>query len=210
MPSLPSDVPTIADEGAGRCLLFELPPELQLIIYDFMIPENELYLVNFPCNSSYRNRLELMERDEKAWKSGANRPPMQPAITRTCRFIRDQTLSMFYRRNVFRARYCDLFNEQPLAEVVPWLRAIGPENREMLRHLYFYDRNKTQDENYSKTLDKLKGCEIFTEMEGTIETVSNSDHCAHRVTFGKHAGKAPDVSLVQRLGKTGLRMEDET
>jgi hypothetical protein len=150
-----------------------------------------------------------MKEDEDAWKSRAKRPPMQPAITRTCRFIREETLPLFYRRNVFRARYCDLFGDKPLAEVVPWLKNIGPRNRETLRHFYFYDRNESQDDNYSKTLEELKGCEIFTEMGGTIETVSNSEYCAHRVTFGKQAGKAPDVPLVQRLGKRGLRMEGE-
>lgn len=175
-----------------------------------MVPENELYLVNFPCNSSYRGRYELMKEDEDAWKSRVKRGPMQPAITRTCRLIRDETLPLFYRRNVFRARYCDLFGENPLAEVIPWLKIIGPKNREMLMHFYFYDRNKRQDDNYSQTLEELKGCEIFTEMDGAIETVSTSEYCAHRVTFGKHAGHAPDVPLVQRLGKRGLRMEDET
>jgi hypothetical protein len=191
----------------GRCRLLELPVELQLSIYELAVPERELFLLNFPCNSSYRASYAVECEDRKAWESGAKHPPKQPAITQTCRFIRNETLAMFYKRNVFRACYCQ--TKEMLPPVVQWLTTIGPRNREMLKHLYFYDRNERQDINFPRALQMLKDSEIFSEMGGTMESVCTIHFCAHWVTFGTHARKAGEVALAQQLGAKILRMEGE-
>ena len=192
-----------------RCYLLELPLELQLLIYRLAVTAQDVLVLNVPCNSSYRGRHKQMRVDEKAWEQRKVRPPPQPAITKTCRSIRTETLPLFYSLNVFRARYCDLFGTKPLPDVVQWLQQIGLENRETLKQLYFYDRNETQDANYPEQLLKLKTSVIFTEMNGTSECVSDANGCAHRVTFGDAAKQAGQGAMVQKLAPKALRLKGE-
>lgn len=180
------------DPISKRCRLLELPVELQLQIWGLVIFEDKPLLLNMSCNSSYRERYEIMYEHGAAWASGEMHPPLQPAITQTCRAIRTEALPMFYRDNVFRACYCDTQNMLP--PVVGWLNQIGPENRESLKHFYFYDRNHRQDYYNPKVLEELRKCAVFTEMHGSIENKSGKDCCCHLVTFGES----------RRNGKDGL------
>ena len=191
----------------SRCRLLELPVELQLSIYELAVPKSELFLLNCPCNSSYRASYPAEREDRKAWESGAKHPPKQPAITQTCHFIRDETLAMFYERNIFRACYCH--TKEMLPPVVQWLATIGSRNREMLKHLYFYDRNERQDSNSPHALRLLEDSEIFTAMGGTMESIHTDQFCAHWVTFGTNVRKQGGVALARQLGTKVLRMEGE-
>ena len=204
----------------SKSLLLDLPPELQLIIYEMVVTQHEIFLLNQPCNSSYRKPQkkgqryfehydEKLKEDEEAWKSGARQPPKQPAITKVSRAIRADTLPLFYGVNIFRARYCDLFDPKPLPDVVKWLRTIGPENRRSLRNFYFYDRSDVQDGDYPEQLERLKTSEIFTEMEGSIEDLSDGDQCAHLLKFGVNPRRDKEVPLAKRLGTKVLKLEGE-
>ena len=205
--SLSTDTPAAGIVQGGRCRLLELPVELQLSIYELAVPNNELFLLNYPGNSFYRRRFAVLCEDQKAWKSGAKCPPKQPAITQTCRFIRNETLPMFYERNIFRACYCQM--DEMLTPVVRWLTKIGPRNREMLKHLYFYDRNERQDIRFPRVLQKLKDSEVCTMMGGTMESIYTADFCAHWVTCGPNARKPGGVALAWQLGARVLGMEGE-
>ena len=118
----------MADVSAGerirshRCHLLELPIELQLVIYEYVIIEAGPLLLNLSCNSSYRGRYELAREDKIAWRSGKKRPPLQPALSQTCRTIRAETLPMFYGSHVFRSCYCQGYQ---VPKAVKWLSMIG-------------------------------------------------------------------------------------
>ena len=147
-----------------RCRLLALPVDLQLVIYELAVVQYEPLLLNCACNSSYSHRRMQMREDEEAWDGGKSHPPLQPALSQTCRNIRDLTLPLFYSENVFRASYCQPVNRPPmLPSPIKWLRLIGKENREMLRHLYFYDRNPSQDHFKPGRLEVLKECKVVEE-----------------------------------------------
>lgn len=211
---MPTDIAT-AESGSisneDRCRLLELAVELQLAIYELVLIENEPLLLNCPCNSSYRGRYEQLRQVTEAWKAGEIQPPLQPALLRTCRFIRGLALPLFYSENVFRACYCH--PREMLPAPIKWLRLIGRQNREMLRHLYFYDRNEGQDRRSPFTLEnflKAEGaCEIFTEMEGKVETLSTANCCAHLVKFGSWQRKDGEVPFALQDGARRLRMSGE-
>ncbi|KAF2193031.1 hypothetical protein K469DRAFT_508013, partial [Zopfia rhizophila CBS 207.26] len=171
--------------------LLRLPLELQLSIYELVIIQDGPLLLNCPCNSSYRGRYKQMQQDEEAWVMGEEHPPLQPALSRTCRLTRRVTLPIFYKENIFRASYCYQGGILP----IKWLHMIGKENREMLRHLYFYDRNQDHDQNNPRDLKAVKACEIFTEMGGRLETFSNQHGCAHLVTFGNYKRREGETPI---------------
>lgn len=206
---------TVEDATSNKCLLLDLPPELQLIIYEMVVQQDDIFLINQPCNSSYRKPKgrghynDKLKEDEKAWKDGTKKPPTQPEITKVCRFIRSETLPLFYGVNIFRARYCDLFDPKPLPSLIPWLKAMGPENRRSLRNFYFYDRNSRQDKDFPDQLERLKASEIFTEMEGVLEDLSDKDQCAHLLKFGVNARRDKELPLAKRLGTDVLKLEGE-
>lgn len=189
-----------------RCHILELPIELQLAIYELAVIEHHPLLLNFPCNSSYRSRYDLMNTDRADWKAGTKYPPMQPALTQTCHSIRDATLPIFYGSNVFRACYC---SKEMLAKPSDWLYMIGQRNREMLRHFYFYDRNESQDRRAPRALERLESCKIFAEMNGKMASLSGENCCAHLVTFGGWQRKEGDVPFALEPGVKRLRMEGE-
>ncbi|KAK4495699.1 hypothetical protein PRZ48_012967 [Zasmidium cellare] len=191
------------------CLLFTIPVELQLSICELVVIEHQPLLLNCPCNSSFRDRgrQNELEETEKAWKAGTMHPPMQPAITQTCRTLRELALPIFYKETVFRACYCR--RNRNIDAPIKWLRMIGPSNRELLRHLYFYDRNERQDKRTARDLNLLRESEIFTELHGKLETLS-SKHCtAHLVTFGQWTRKEGEVPLASEQDVPRLRMLGE-
>lgn len=189
------------------CLLFSIPVELQLSIYELVVIEDQPLLLNCPCNSSYRSRHEQLRKDEKAWEDGTAHPPLQPAITQTCREIRDLALPIFYKENVFRACYC--LRNRTVEKPIKWLQMIGPENRELLRHFYLYDRRQNYDRYTPRDLEKVRESEIFSEMGGGIETLTSEYCCAHLVTFGEWSRKEGEVPLACEAGVPRLRMLGE-
>ena len=189
------------------CYLLKLPTELQLNIYELAVVEDKPLLVNCPCNSTYRERRSVGYVEEAKWEKGEVRPPQQPALTRTCRFIRANALPIFYKQNIFRASYCHP-SIPVLNGPIRWLRMIGPQNRELLRHFYFYDRNDRQD-LLSRPLQNLKDCEVFTKLGGKMETLSSVYCCAHLVTFGEHERRAREVPVASEPGVPRLRIEGE-
>lgn len=205
--------PTDTEDTAKNplCYLLKLPTELQLDIYELVVIEDRPLLINCPCNSSYSygRGYKAQREDEEKWTKGELKPPQQPALSRTCRFIRQLTLPIFYQENVFRASYCEaLVSDKGLLEPIQWLRMIGPTNREMLRHFYFYDRNPSQDWK-ERPLKELKECEIFTEMGGNIEKLSSRYCCAHLVTFGRHERKAGEIPLASVPEVPRLKIDGE-
>lgn len=190
-----------------KCLLFTIPVELQLSICELVVLEDQPLLLNCPCNSSYRKRDDVLKQDEKAWDSGAAHPPMQPAVAQTCQGLRELALPIFYKENVFRACYCTRF--RTIEGPVKWLRMIGPGNRNLLRHLYFYDRNPRYDIWRAKDLQKLRESDVFSEMDGKIENLSSKDCCAHLVTFGEWARKEGELPYASEEGVPRLRMLGE-
>lgn len=209
MSSESTKIQSASCRSAERCRLLELPLELQLVIYELVVVKPGPLLLNWPCNSSYQGkcRYKLEREEQEAWKAGEKCPPLQPALSRTCRFIRAETLPIFYGENLFRACYCH--PDAMLSYPTGWLRIIGRRNRETLRHLYFYDRNQGQDRRSKGPLEKLKTCEIFTAMEGKMETLSGDNCCAHLVTFGDWERRDGDVPLGFQRGGLALRMEGE-
>jgi hypothetical protein len=202
-----SSTPDTAGPNSEPCYLLRIATELQLAIYELVVIQDEPLLLNLPCNSSYRMRWQEMAVDEAAWERGDKHPPLQPALSRTCRAIRHATLPIFYQHNVFRASYC--YQQKMLPVPIKWLRIIGPANREMLRHLYFYDRNEDQDGNRCGDLEAVKACEIFGDMGGRMEMLSNAHCCAHLVVFGNHVRRAREVPLAAQPGAKRLRLTGE-
>ena len=194
---------------AGRCRLLELPVELQLQIYALVVYDSKPIMLNMPCNSSFRNRYRVMDIEEKAWASGQRHPPLQPAIARTCKAIRFEALRLFYGENVFRACYCS--PKKMLPPVITWLKMIGPENREMLRNFYLYDRNQSQDtaEYVSEALTEVKKCEIVTDMRGRLEAMSGKDCCCHLVAFGNWRRMEGQIPVGREPGVPRLKLDGE-
>jgi hypothetical protein len=189
------------------CYLLNLPLELQLYIYELTIIQDEPFLLNCPCNSSYRGRYQQLHQDVQAWERREIHPPLQPAITRTNRSIRRAALPIFYQKNIFRASYC--YQTRMLSAPIKWLSMIGRENREMLRHLYFYDRNQRHDGNRPEDLEAVRNCEIFTQMGGQLETMSNQAYCAHLVLFGDYKWRESTASIVRQQDATRLKVNGE-
>jgi hypothetical protein len=196
------------------CYLLKLPTELQLEIYELVVIEDQPLLINCPCESSYYGGYKESREAEESWKNGETRPAQQPALAQTCRFIRQTVLPIFYKENVFRASYCERQIQNTdisinLDEPIQWLRMIGEENREMLRHFYFYDRNPSQDARTQIPLQQLKDCEIFTEMGGKMETLSSGYRCAHLVTFGEQERKPGEIPIASVPYVPRMRMKGE-
>ncbi|PVI00029.1 hypothetical protein DM02DRAFT_728832 [Periconia macrospinosa] len=192
----------------SRCYLLKLPTEIQLQIYELALVKERPLLLNYPCNSSYRGRPQARIDDEQKWRDGEIQAPEQPALTLTCHFLRETTLPIFYGKNVFRAAYC-YTDSNRVRSPIAWLRRIGPRNREMLRHFYFYDLNHTQDITHPQTLQRLKDSEVFRELGGRMETLSSEYCSAHLVTFGEQKGKAKGTPAASEPGVPRLRMEEE-
>jgi hypothetical protein len=136
---------------APRCRLLELPVEIQLVIYEYAVTEDEPLLVNMPCDSSYRGRYNLESDDKHAWSLGEKHPPLQPSLTKTCRFIRTEALPFFYGCNIFRMSYCDSSEKVKIA--IRWLTMIGEHNRAWLQQFYLYDRNENNREPLAVRFD---------------------------------------------------------
>ncbi|KAK3724911.1 hypothetical protein LTR37_000959 [Vermiconidia calcicola] len=104
--------------------LLKLPPELRNRIYEFAVPSPNVVNLE-PWTFCWMPR-------------GSGTPPIdqtlvaQPALSKTCRQIRAEALTIFYTSTVFLMD--DYLDNR--AAIEPWLVAIGGENRARLRQVY--------------------------------------------------------------------------
>lgn len=162
--------------------LLQLPVELQLAIFEYVVIEDEPLLLNCGCDSSYRGDVDAWNEDQALWDKGEKHPPFQPGLTATCTTVRAITLPMFYGRNAFRAHYCW---EADFDMAVKWLKLISPVNRRLLRDLCLWDKNPFFDEWRPDNLKKATRSEVFRGLGGEMETLQGKGYCCHHVTFGK-------------------------
>ncbi|KAH9837466.1 hypothetical protein Tdes44962_MAKER01822 [Teratosphaeria destructans] len=168
----------MACDSPEHSRLLALPAELQLSIYELAVVEVQPLLLNCPCDSSYHGHREQYDRDYEAWESGEKQPPQQPGLARTSRYLRDIVLPIFYKHNVFVARYCTgTQRELPFR----WLAAVGPVNRQLLTHLYLRDDNPAYD-SFMPHADKAKR-RLARSFNSQTQTLDHEGHCCHRVTF---------------------------
>lgn len=151
------------------------------MIFEYAVTFDEILLANCLCDSSYGGFTDVYHEDKRLWEDGVRRPPEQPALTRTCRRIRYDTIPMFYKFNTFQAGYCHVTDTKI---VYQWLVAIGPENRTLMRCFRFFDENPDHDD-YNNHVDRkrvLRG-PVGREMCGTVISTYADDGCSHRVAF---------------------------
>lgn len=114
----------------------DLPAELRILIFEYVLaPASDTVI---------RIRRHQSRSDE----------PCQPAITRTCRQLRQDSLPVFYALSNFKIV---ILYALPPNFTVPknWLRAIGAENAKHITRLDIdYRRSKRQSPTL--TFDKLK------------------------------------------------------
>ena len=98
----------------GDNLFFKLPPELRNRIYEFALLQ----------------RTPIVIICQQACGQHSRRHAMQPALSRTCRLLRKETLPIFYGQHTFLIAF---YPHAPAAEA--WLSAIGLENLGLLRNV---------------------------------------------------------------------------
>lgn len=160
--------------------LLSLPPELQLLIWEFSVIESEPLHLNCPCDSSFGGWTEEYYEDQARWEAGEKEPPWQPSLTRVCRSIRADALPMFYKHNRFQAGYC---YETDTDMVVDWLTVIGEENRRLMKGFYFFDANCRHDANCPKDLKRVQRSQVVRAMGGVLESEYGDEYCKHAVRF---------------------------
>ncbi|KAF7197569.1 hypothetical protein HII31_01072 [Pseudocercospora fuligena] len=163
--------------------LLSLPPEIQLIIWEFTVTSAEPLFINCACDSSYGGWTEEYYADRELWEKGERHPPWQPGLTRACASIRADALKMFYKLNTFQAGYC---YECDLDIVIDWLKTIGAANREKIGKFIFFDANRKHDRNMPKDLIKILRSEVVRVMGGRVESTYDGKGCKHVVRFGPH------------------------
>jgi len=172
---------TQRDSGRERpSRLLSLPAELQLSIYELVVIEPEIVLLNCGCDSSYSNDRDKWREDQAAWEDGIKHPPSEPGLTRTCKVLREITLPMFYKHNTFRIHYCYAATFQTAFD---WLDRIGDSNRQQLRKVFLFDGNKKHDGNCRSDLTKAKR-RLNEAFAGHVKSIMCYDCCCHHVTFG--------------------------
>ena len=153
--------------------------ELLLLICEHAVIEEEPLLLNCGCDSSYKS-LEAWHEDEALWESGEKHPPVQPALTRTCKFVRALAIPIYYQQNVFRAHYC---YETDLTMAIRWLKGIGHANRLLMRDFALWDKNPSFDAWIPRDIKQAQRSDIVRCMGGCMETVGVPGFCCHKVAF---------------------------
>lgn len=175
--------PSAPPDGApgGQSRLLSLPLELQLQIYEYAITVSDPLLLNCPCDSSFGGWTLEYDEARQLWFNGSRKPPVEPALTRTCRAIRRETLAMFYLRNAFQAGYCFNTDQTP---VLSWLQRLGPKKRAWLKDFYYFDENPMHDVNNDRSdLEKIRSSKVCKELGGFMVSMSTKHYCRHNVTF---------------------------
>ncbi|KAK3113339.1 hypothetical protein LTR53_009461 [Teratosphaeriaceae sp. CCFEE 6253] len=181
-----TSVAAAQQQHAGPSLLLGLPIELQLQIYELAVTEPDTLILNRACNSSYRGRSDQMKEDAKAWAAGSLHGPRQPTLTKTSRLLRNLTLPMFYRENTFQAHYC---HGASFDTAVEWLTAIGPRNRGVVKKLFLYDRNESQDYYSRGDITRAKQ-KLGLTFDATVEPIMAKSCSYHHVAFPEPGSSA--------------------
>ncbi|KAK5684031.1 hypothetical protein LTS10_003895 [Elasticomyces elasticus] len=198
-------------EPSHRCRLLDLPVELQLNIYELVVITHEPLLLNCGCDSSYRGQdhSEREHADREAWETGALHAPHEPNLTRTCRFIRDLTIPIFYKENQFLAHYC---HAADFDVALAWLENIGSQKREFLARLALFDANGNYDEWCPDQIEQAKQT-LEDRFNGKTESVVTREAgIFRRVTFAhgdEEIDQESEVSLDDELSALRLVSVDE-
>lgn len=118
---------------------FKLPAELRNRIYGLACFKEGIVLIDY---------------------HGSRKHALQPALSRTCRALRNETLPVWYSNKFYmmtfkclREKKCSTFCQYR------WLRAIAPQQRKMLQHVYLSGvaslsrSTASPDLDYSKSLN---------------------------------------------------------
>ncbi|KAK5735965.1 hypothetical protein LTR17_007800 [Elasticomyces elasticus] len=193
-------------EFSHQCRLLDLPVELQLSIYELVVIVHKPLLLNCGCESSYRGKdhSERKYADREAWSTGTLHAPHEPNLTRTCRFIRDLTLPIFYKENLFLAHYC---HAADFEVALAWLENIGSKKRELLARLSLFDANSNYDEWCPDQIEQAKQT-LEDRFDGKTESVVTKESgIFRRVTFA-HGDEKSDQERRGSLDNelSGLRL----
>ncbi|KAK4996596.1 hypothetical protein LTR66_003824 [Elasticomyces elasticus] len=107
-------------EAADVCHFFDLPTELRCRIYQCTVLEREPIPIPVP--------LELWPLYEGSFGTHME----QPAIARTNRQLRQESLPIYYGCNTFSGQCVARGAEFPFES---WFQTIGEENRKLIRHV---------------------------------------------------------------------------
>lgn len=135
--------------GDDTFRLLDLPTELQLRIFEFAVIEEEPITIsmriwmNHKCGPRSSDDYWPVDywRLRKLWFGGPQiAKRTQPAIARTCRYIRAESLKIYYSQNKFEACYCSGHVEDcDSMDTTRWLMAIGEVNRNQMKGLVMND-----------------------------------------------------------------------
>ncbi|KAK5740646.1 hypothetical protein LTR17_004451 [Elasticomyces elasticus] len=110
------------------CRLLALPAELRLQIYEYAV---------------LKSRPVVITRREA--KAGRKAQRIQPALSQTCRSIREDALKIYYSKTRFAATYSSWTDRRPehwrrnANMINRWLRCIGAKNRGLMSSLEVFD-----------------------------------------------------------------------
>lgn len=135
----------VIEESKARTNFLSLSPELRNRIYELVLIPQDLDETGYERGHRTENRAAIRLGYHYNYSQGAtasqNAWALQPALTKVCRLIRKETLSVYYGANEFvteaddRKTHPPWVNEIRFPHALRWLRAIGPENRRLLRTL---------------------------------------------------------------------------
>ncbi|KAK5697989.1 hypothetical protein LTR97_006949 [Elasticomyces elasticus] len=108
----------------AKCRLLALPAELRLQIYEYAV---------------LKSRPVIITRRET--KAGRKAQLIQPALSKTCRSIREDALKIYYSKTRFAATYSSWGDRgrkdwrRNASTINRWLRCIGAKNRGLINSL---------------------------------------------------------------------------
>ncbi|KAK5719005.1 hypothetical protein LTR17_015430 [Elasticomyces elasticus] len=134
-----STMVTAEEVKIPRCRLLELPEELQLQIYELVvIVKAPIRIVRRFCDD-YQGPHKREEEDAWAYLARFISEREQPALSKSCRSIRNIVLPIYYKCNSFRVCCCydDDYHIEDDARMDnasrKWLLSMGESNRALLR-----------------------------------------------------------------------------
>ncbi|KAI7158506.1 hypothetical protein KC349_g4825 [Hortaea werneckii] len=174
-----------------RSRLLDLPPELQLRIFELAVVQGKPIRVNFPCAWSFSRRgLGLCSADEKAsddmvesafhatrraWDAGGKFLCRQPALSKLCRAVCHDVLKLFYGKNVFEMAYCDAYKFEAIGR---WAKGIGAENRLLLKNVVATD---TEEDLGPRVVGEFAAS--LADFDATIVKVDGAKGSNYRAIF---------------------------
>lgn len=133
------------DQLSSSGLLGKLPPELRNCIY-------ELVLINeVPYGHCHV--------DHKTY-------PEQPALTRSCKLIRNEALPFFYSKNTF---MIDATSQRYVEAARRWLRGLSKQIRKHIGQVYAvgsaWEQYRTRVQTGKRKQDALLDCVVLSRTE---------------------------------------------